>query len=196
LEIKATLLRFMGSLQSLWRMNSDHERRRDHAGSDFGFGLRIYFGTSDFGFRIYFRIRPSDFGFARMKTIWALALGCSLTLAGCGKKPQPIARPVPSKPEAQARQQASAHRTVPKAAAPEPTPVPSAPTQPAPAQPIAGVVAPFLTSQLKIFIQEKGRLPESFAEFAAARLDNVPPLQAGLSFVIDPATREVKIVKK
>jgi hypothetical protein len=32
-------------------MNWDHERGRDHAASDFGFGLRISFGTSAFGFR-------------------------------------------------------------------------------------------------------------------------------------------------
>jgi hypothetical protein len=58
------------------------------------------------------------------------------------------------------------------------------------------VVVPFLTSQLRIFIQEKGRLPETFAEFAGARLDSVPRLDPGLTFVIDPATQEVKITRK
>jgi hypothetical protein len=47
-----------------------------------------------------------------------------------------------------------------------------------------------------MFIQEKGRLPESFAEFAGARLDSVPRLAPGLTFVIDPATQEVKITRK
>jgi hypothetical protein len=61
-------------------------------------------------------------------------------------------------------------------------------------QPIQGVVDPFLTSQLRIFIQEKGRLPNTFAEFAGARLDSVPRLAKGLSFAIDRTTQEVKIV--
>jgi hypothetical protein len=47
-----------------------------------------------------------------------------------------------------------------------------------------------------MFIQEKGRLPETFAEFAGARLDSVPRLDPGLTFVIDPATQEVKITRK
>jgi hypothetical protein len=59
-----------------------------------------------------------------------------------------------------------------------------------------GVVVPFLTTQLRIFIQEKGRLPQSFAELAGARLDSVPRLDPGLTFIIDPATQEVKIVRK
>jgi hypothetical protein len=63
-------------------------------------------------------------------------------------------------------------------------------------RPIDGVVDPFLTAQLRIFVQEKGRLPETFAEFAGARLDSVPRLPKGLHFAIDPTTQEVKIAKQ
>jgi hypothetical protein len=63
-------------------------------------------------------------------------------------------------------------------------------------QAIAGVVDPNLTVQLRLFVQQKGRLPDSFAEFAGARLDSVPRLQPGLVFAIDAATHEVKIVPK
>ena len=63
-------------------------------------------------------------------------------------------------------------------------------------QPIQGIVDPFLTTQLRVFIQQNGRLPESFGEFAGARLDSVPRLSRGLAFAIDPATHEVKIVRQ
>jgi hypothetical protein len=58
----------------------------------------------------------------------------------------------------------------------------------------AGSVDEFLTSQLRIFIQQKGRLPQSFAEFAATRLDSVPHAPEGSKWVIDSATQEVKAV--
>ena len=61
-------------------------------------------------------------------------------------------------------------------------------------QPVSGIVDPNLTAQLRVFIQQKGRLPDSFAEFAGARLDSVPRLSKGLAFAIDPTTQEVKIV--
>jgi hypothetical protein len=63
-------------------------------------------------------------------------------------------------------------------------------------EPIKGPVHAFLTAQLRAFVQQNGRLPESFAEFAGARLDSVPRLPAGLKFAIDPATQEVKVVRQ
>jgi hypothetical protein len=53
-----------------------------------------------------------------------------------------------------------------------------------------------MTAQLKRFIEEKGRLPKDFAEFAAARMDSVPRPPAGLKYAIDGTTQEVKLVKK
>jgi hypothetical protein len=56
---------------------------------------------------------------------------------------------------------------------------------------VAGEVDQFLTSQLKIFVQDKGRLPGSFAEFARARLDSIPRPPAGTKWVIDAPTQPV-----
>jgi len=53
-----------------------------------------------------------------------------------------------------------------------------------------------MTEQLQIFIQQKGRLPADFAEFARVRLDSVPRTPPGTKYAIDPVTREVKIVKR
>jgi hypothetical protein len=53
-----------------------------------------------------------------------------------------------------------------------------------------------MTGQLKRFIEEKGRLPKDFAEFAAARMDSVPRPPEGLKYAIDATTQEVKLVKK
>jgi hypothetical protein len=39
-------------------------------------------------------------------------------------------------------------------------------------------------------------MPETFSEFAGARLDSVPRLAKGLGYAIDPTTQEVKIVAK
>jgi hypothetical protein len=82
----------------------------------------------------------------------------------------------------------------------------ASPSQPAPqfitanarneiAQNVAGEVNPFLTEQLGIFIRQKGRLPQSFQELAAARLDSVPVSPVGTKWVIDGASRQVKAVK-
>jgi len=129
-----------------------------------------------------------------MKTSCLFLLACCLAFAGCGRKQ--------NSPELKADSPltAPATGTVTGAASAE-APKGSAPAaangdQANPAQPLEGVVDTFLTSQLKIFVQEKGRLPETFAEFAGARLDSVPRLAKGLRFAIDPATQEVKIVKQ
>ena len=62
----------------------------------------------------------------------------------------------------------------------------------APEQNVAGEINAFLTEQLRIFIREKGRLPESFTELARARLDSVPRPPDGKRWVIDASSREVK----
>ncbi len=61
---------------------------------------------------------------------------------------------------------------------------------------VDGVADDFLTSQLRIFIRDKGRLPQSFTEFARTRLDSVPRPAAGLKWVIDASSKEVKAVKR
>ena len=102
-----------------------------------------------------------------MKQFAALVLLACLLLSGCGKK------------------------------APSPAPV----TETAPAAaatlegPVEGIVDPFMTAQLQIFIRERGRMPVDFNEFASARMDSVPMAPEGTRFVVDPATRQVKLTR-
>jgi len=63
-------------------------------------------------------------------------------------------------------------------------------------QPLGGEVDPFMTSQLRIFIEQKGRLPANFTELANTRLDSVPRTRPGTMWAIDPVTQEVKLVNK
>ena len=53
-----------------------------------------------------------------------------------------------------------------------------------------------MTGQLRIFIQQNGRMPNDFGELAKARLDSVPRTPLGMKWAIDPATQEVKMVKQ
>ena len=115
-----------------------------------------------------------------------LALFISLAtfvLVGCHKKeaapansgaPETAASPQPAKPP------------------PPPPKYVTANAQNAPAENVAGEVNAFLTEQLRIFIREKGRMPESFTELARVRLDSIPHPPAGKKWVIDNATKEVK----
>ena len=114
----------------------------------------------------------------------ALLVVAVLVLAGCSKKAEP--------PSA---------TTQPKAGqAPAGTPLPPPPkyitatARNVPEQNVAGEVNAFLTQQLRIYVRERGRMPESFAELARARLDSVPRPPEGRKWVIDAATREVKAV--
>jgi hypothetical protein len=51
-----------------------------------------------------------------------------------------------------------------------------------------------MTSQVRIFIREKGRMPESFAAFANARMDSVPFPPDGMEYAIDYHSRQIKTV--
>jgi hypothetical protein len=57
---------------------------------------------------------------------------------------------------------------------------------------VVGEVSEPLTQQLKIFIQQQGRMPQTFAEFAKARLDNVPKPPPGTIWAIDSTSQQVK----
>lgn len=72
--------------------------------------------------------------------------------------------------------------------------------KPAPAttnadQPLVGQADPFLTEQLRIFTQQKGRLPTDFAELVSG-VDSRPRKPPGMKWAIDSVTREVKLVKE
>ncbi len=117
--------------------------------------------------------------------IFTLAALCALSLAGCGKKPSAQAGAPPLPAAAQ------------PAAVPASPPAQNTEAAPAPtAQPLNGPVNQFMTSQLRIFIQQNGRLPKDFAEFARARMDSVPRTPEGMKWAIDRTTREIKLVRE
>jgi len=59
---------------------------------------------------------------------------------------------------------------------------------------VEGEVNPFLTDQLRIFVQQQGRLPRTFTEFAKARLDSIPRPPAGKMWAIDRGSSQIKAV--
>src|SRR5258708_7515634 len=105
-------------------------------------------------------------------------------LAGCGKKEPPAGADgaVANTPEPAAAP-AAGEPAAPSAPAgqPQPTPPPSAGNA---GEAVAGTVDEFMTGQLRIFIQERGRLPKDFPEFAGAGMDSVPRTPAGMVWVI------------
>lgn len=114
-----------------------------------------------------------------------------LALAGCGKKTEPPTVSTDTMPHGDAAGAAAASKPVP----PPPAYIAAQAENSVQAQ-VTGVADPFLTSQLHIFIKDKGRLPQSFAEFAGARLDSVPPAPGGCKWAIDSVSKEIKAVKK
>ena len=109
----------------------------------------------------------------------ALLTVAVLVLFGCSKKSEP------------ATPQQSGETPAP--GAPPPKYV-AAVAQNVPAENVSGEVNAFLTEQLRIFLRDKRRLPESFAELARTRLDSVPRPPEGRKWVIDSATTQVKAV--
>jgi len=122
-----------------------------------------------------------------MSPLLALPLitGCALALAACSKKEAPVSVAPPATPTSET-DAASARPLEGEPAVPAPAPA---------AKPLSGPVHTFMTSQLRIFIQEKGRLPTDFGEFAQTRLDSVPRAPEGRKWDIDLATQEVKLVE-
>jgi len=62
-------------------------------------------------------------------------------------------------------------------------------------QPLTGEVHPFMTSQLRLFIQQQGRPPTNFTELRT-RLDVVPRTPADKTWAIDYTSQEVKLVSR
>jgi hypothetical protein len=109
----------------------------------------------------------------------ALAAVTLLALTACSKKDQPGG--------------SSASDSTNASSQPPPTYV-TATAENALTENAAGEPDPFLTQQLRLFMQEKSRMPESFTELARARLDSVPRPPEGKKWVIDTATQQVKAV--
>src|SRR5438552_1634206 len=91
---------------------------------------------------------------------------------------------------------ASAPATVSPRPSPAPARMPTAEPVRIESESLFGIVHPFMTDQLKKFIEENGRFPQDFGEFASARMDSVPRAPEGFRFAIDRTTVEVKLVKK
>jgi len=131
---------------------------------------------------------------------------CAGLLSGCGKKAAPAASDQQLAPE-QAAQIESQYILPTNQAAPA-TPADSAthPARTAQAQPaqaaqpiqqrLQGAIHAQLTVKLRMYIEKNGRLPDSFAEFVNSTMDSAPPAPDGMKFVIDPADKAVKVVKK
>jgi hypothetical protein len=97
-------------------------------------------------------------------------------------------------PDASAANAPSAARTQPAKPLPPPPATVSARAENYVLQSVAGEVDPSLSAQLRNFVQQKHRLPESFAEFATTRLDSIPRPPAGKKWVIDATDLQVKAV--
>jgi len=59
-----------------------------------------------------------------------------------------------------------------------------------------GAVHPELTTRLRMFVNLYGRMPESVHEFANATGDGLPSIPDTMKYVIDPADKTVKVVRK
>ena len=133
-----------------------------------------------------------------MKYRIAFAVACCFAAISCGKK-EPATPPAPesaAQPADSDNTDALPARTVGETAA-SGTPAARNPATPeSETAVLEGAIHPFMTSQLRRFIQEKGRLPESFGEFAAGRMDSVPRPPPGMEYVIDANAQAVKVVRK
>jgi hypothetical protein len=130
-----------------------------------------------------------------MKPFLLLILSAALMSSGCGRKKSqdsPEAAPTNAAPAAEA--QPVPGSIPPPAATPDPGANPP-PAQAAGEQQLVGAVHGFMTQQLRLFVQQKGRLPQDFAEFASARMDSVPRPPEGFRWAVDNSTVQVKLVR-
>ena len=117
----------------------------------------------------------------------AVATGCSKQAPPTvGTEPPPTATTTAESPAAPPRPPASSAAPV---VAPKARPV-------AGAKPLEGRVDPMMTAQLKTFVAQKGRLPQSILELAGATSDGFPLAPAGYLYAIDPVSTEVKLIKQ
>jgi len=65
-----------------------------------------------------------------------------------------------------------------------------------PLERLNGAVHLELTGRLRMFIDTYGRMPESIHEFGNQTGDSMPPAPDGMKYVIDPADKTVKAVRK
>ena len=139
-----------------------------------------------------------------MKEPFLLAALCACALCGgCRRKETAADAPQPTPEQAaQIEAQYVFPAQEPTATAANPAtqqPQPGQRSQPAQLpiqQRLNGAIHASLTIKLRQFIEKNGRVPQSFSEFANSAMDSVPLAPDGMKFVIDPADRTVKAVKK
>ena len=146
--------------------------------------------------------RTSTFALLNQQ-VFILAL-CLLALCGCRRKEASPAAGGPQLTPEQTAQLESEYllpTNDPAAAvAANPLPAKRGAIVPQPIRPVQerlqGAIHAQLTVHLRMFIEKNGRMPESFSEFANSAMDSIPLAPDGMKFVIDPADRTVKAVKK
>ena len=115
-----------------------------------------------------------------------------MAFAACGKKPAPA--PIAAEPS-EATSVAAPARTAAAAAPAEAPAVPKA--RVTMEDQLQGAIHPEMTMRLQMFVQIKGRLPESFSELQnMAGFDSTPGLPPAFKYEIDPKDKTVKIVRK
>jgi len=130
----------------------------------------------------------------------SLAL-CLCALCGCGRK-APVSAASQPTPEQEAQIESEYLLPTNNSASPivKGSPAQRAAYAQQSAKPIQerlqGAIHTQLTIQLRMFIEKNGRVPQNFSEFANSAMDSVPLAPDGMKFVIDPADRTVKAVKK
>jgi hypothetical protein len=138
----------------------------------------------------------SQLGSSRNTYVALLLCLSALVLAGCKKHEVAAPDAAPSAPTNSVPVPANTANPTPVAQQPAPPPPSyiSANAENAPRQEVSGQTDPFLTQQLQIYVRQVGRMPESFSQLAASRLDSIPRPPPGTKWVIDSAHMEVKAV--
>lgn len=112
-----------------------------------------------------------------------------VALVGCGKKPEsaPVAAEQTQEPVAASRPPVATESDAPLTQRPPVNIVDQ----------LQGTIHPEMTMRLQMFVQIKGRLPESFYELQnMPGFDSTPGLPPAFKYEIDPKDKTVKIVRK
>jgi hypothetical protein len=127
-----------------------------------------------------------------MKKLYLVIVVAAALSLGCHKNPVTTPDATPAADAAPPAASDGQSSGAPGQPLPPPPPSVVASADNAVSESVVGDVNPYLTSQLRIFIQQTQRMPNSFTEFAHARLDSIPGPPEGKKWVIDRMTQEVK----
>ena len=128
-------------------------------------------------------IRP-----ARRASVRSAVLAlCAIVVfqVGCSNEPEaPSAETSPASPEVSAEVEAQL------------VPSPAARTDAPALERLDGAIHPYLTERLHDYVAKTGKMPETIYEFSNTAVDSMPPAPAGMKYMIDPADKTVKAVRK